>query len=63
MQGKLAQILVYEGQEITQNQPLFVLEAMKMETTIIAPKAGKVSAIILAVGSLVEHDDAVLVVN
>lgn len=61
MPGKLAQILVSPGQAVTANQALFVVEAMKMETTITAPHAGKISQVLLVVGSIVEQDDVVMV--
>ncbi|RYY40848.1 MAG: pyruvate carboxylase [Chitinophagaceae bacterium] len=60
LQGKLSQFLVKEGQEVKQNQPLFVIEAMKMETTITATRAGKVEHLLLAAGRMVKADDLVL---
>jgi pyruvate carboxylase len=61
--GKLANILVREGDTVQENTPLFVIEAMKMETAVKAPFAGKVEKILLAAGSLVEQEDAVVVVG
>jgi len=63
LQGKLSQLLVKEGDVVKQNQPLFVIEAMKMETTITATSAGMVEKIVLQPGSMVRSDDLVLVVN
>jgi pyruvate carboxylase len=63
LQGKLSQILVKNGDEIKRNQPLFVIEAMKMETTVAANNSGKVSDIILTAGSMVKTDDLVLVME
>ncbi len=40
LQGKLSQLLVKEGDRVHRNQPLFVIEAMKMETTIAANEDG-----------------------
>jgi pyruvate carboxylase len=60
LQGKLSAIMVKPGQEVEQNTPLFVIEAMKMETTITAPAAGKVKQIHLHVGELVEQGDLVV---
>ncbi len=60
LQGKLAEVLVKKGQKVKENTPLFVIEAMKMETTISAPKAGVVKHITLEGGSMVEQDDLVL---
>lgn len=63
LQGKLSQLLIKEGESVKRNQPLFVIEAMKMETTIAAADEGKVHQIILQPGSMVKTDDLVLVLN
>jgi pyruvate carboxylase len=63
LQGKLSQVLVKEGDPVKKNQPLFVIEAMKMETTIAANTVGKVKEIILKPGSMVKTDDLVLVME
>ena len=39
LQGKLSQLLVNAGDTVKSNQPLFVIEAMKMETTVTSPVA------------------------
>ncbi len=43
MAGKIIQIFGQNGQTVKQGQPLLVLEAMKMEHTITAPKSGIIS--------------------
>lgn len=60
LQGKLTSILVEEGQSVEKNQPLFVIEAMKMESTITAPKAGVVKRLPLKTGVMVEQDDLII---
>jgi pyruvate carboxylase len=60
LQGKLVSVLVKEGETISKNQPLFVIEAMKMESTITAPAAGKVGKVYLQEGVMVEQDDCVV---
>jgi pyruvate carboxylase len=60
LQGSLSKILVEEGQEIEENAPLFIIEAMKMESTITATTAGKVKFIHLKEKTLVEQDDLVV---
>lgn len=60
LQGKLASILVKEGESVEANAPLFIIEAMKMETTITAPEAGIVKKIHLPAGELVEQGDLVV---
>ena len=51
------------GQAAPKNTPLFVIEAMKMETTITAPQDLVVQDIVLAEGSRVQADDLVLTLN
>ncbi|MBD2699855.1 pyruvate carboxylase [Spirosoma sp. BT702] len=57
LQGRLTRILVKEGETVKKNQPLFVIEAMKMESIVAAPKAGTVAKIVLKEGTVVEQDD------
>ncbi|WBU89954.1 pyruvate carboxylase [Cellulophaga omnivescoria] len=63
LQGLLSNVLVKKGQEIKKNQPLFVIEAMKMETTVTATAEGIVDKIQLTGGALVNSDDLVLVLK
>jgi len=60
LQGKLAQVIAQSGQEVEEGTPLFVIEAMKMETTISAPRNGKVKTVHLDAGAMVEQDDLVV---
>jgi len=60
LQGMLSKVLVQPGQAAPKNTPLFVIEAMKMETTITAPKDVVVESIALNEGSRVQADDLVL---
>jgi pyruvate carboxylase len=63
LQGRIAEVFVKAGDSIKPNQPLFVIEAMKMESTITASKACKIQEIVLGKGQMVEQDDLVLVVG
>ena len=56
----LSKILVEEGQTVQTDDPLFVIEAMKMESTITAPVVGVVKKLHLPVKSLVEQDDLIV---
>ena len=60
LQGLLSRVLVENGQQVPKNAPLFIIEAMKMETTITAPDDTTVQAVNLAEGTLVNADDLVL---
>ncbi|MGB0526072.1 MAG: biotin/lipoyl-containing protein, partial [Flammeovirgaceae bacterium] len=63
LQGRLSKVLVKKGDTVEENQPLFVIEAMKMETTISAPSAGSIEHVLLEAGTLVEQDDLVVVLG
>ncbi len=52
--GLVVRINTHAGQQIQENDPLLVLEAMKMETNITSPVAGKVKAINANVGDAVQ---------
>jgi pyruvate carboxylase len=60
LQGLLSKVLVKTGEKVKKNQPLFVIEAMKMETTITAIRNAEVASITLPSGTLVNSDDLVL---
>jgi len=60
LQGMLSKVLVQPGQQVTKNTPLFVIEAMKMETTITAPQDLTIDTVSLAEGTRVQADDLVL---
>jgi pyruvate carboxylase len=61
LQGLLSKIFVKKGQPVKKNEPLFVIEAMKMETTITASDSAEVKDIALKEGTRVGADDLVLV--
>ncbi|WP_417888959.1 pyruvate carboxylase [Xanthomarina gelatinilytica] len=60
LQGLLSTILVKKGDKVTKNQPLFIIEAMKMETTITANEAATVKQLVLNPGVMVNSEDLVI---
>jgi pyruvate carboxylase len=58
--GKLVGLKVKKGDTITIDQPLFVLEAMKMESSVMSPIDGKVKKVHLTEGTMVEQNDMVV---
>lgn len=54
MPGKVIRIMVKEGDSVQKDQPLVVMEAMKMENEIRSPQAGKVSQVKVTEGKAVE---------
>jgi len=61
LQGLLSKVLVKKGEKVKKNQPLFIIEAMKMETTVTATEDATIKRIALEESTLVEADDLVLV--
>ena len=57
MPGRVVEILVEEGQEVTAGQGVVVLEAMKMQNEIRAEHDGKVTRIHVQPGQAVEGGD------
>ncbi len=49
-------VFVEVGQKVSKGQPLCLIEVMKLFTTIEAPVAGTVEAIVADDGALVEFD-------
>ena len=63
MPGNILRILVNVGDTVTENQPLMILEAMKMENEIVAAKAGVVAGIYVKEGQVVNPGDALITIN
>jgi len=53
MPGTLVKILVTPGQEVSASEPLVILEAMKMEHVVVAPRAAVVEAVLFREGDMV----------
>jgi 3-methylcrotonyl-CoA carboxylase alpha subunit len=63
MPGRVVKITVQAGERVAQNQPLVVLEAMKMEHVVEAPHAGVVSELCVQVGEQVVSGAHLLVLG
>jgi 3-methylcrotonyl-CoA carboxylase alpha subunit len=55
MPGKVLQVMVSEGQAVARGEPLIILEAMKMEHTIVAPANGKVTRVCFSPGDMIDE--------
>ncbi|MBO5149417.1 MAG: pyruvate carboxylase, partial [Anaerotignum sp.] len=55
--GTVSKILVKEGDEVKKNQPLLTVEAMKMETSIVANQDGVIDKIYAKEGEKVNQGD------
>lgn len=61
--GMIVKIMVSVGSRIVKDQPLLILEAMKMESEVKSPCPGTVQAIHVSVGETVQAGDALLVIG
>ena len=55
--GNIFKVLVQAGDQVVEGQMLLVVEAMKMETEVSAPRAGQISAVQVTVGDAVSVGD------
>lgn len=63
MPGNILKINVTVGQKVSEGDALLILEAMKMENEIAAPKAGTVAQIIVSKGAVVETGAPLVVLS
>jgi 3-methylcrotonyl-CoA carboxylase alpha subunit len=61
MPGKIIAVLTEAGAEVVKGTPLMILEAMKMEHTIVASAGGTVTQVNFKVGAQVSDGDELLV--
>ena len=60
MPGRVLRILVGEGDRVEKNQPVLIIEAMKMENEMKAPAEGVVACILVEEGQTVDAQTALL---
>lgn len=58
--GIVSKLLVKEGDAVTEHMPLMTIEAMKMETTVVAPAKGTVDKLYVAEGDSVKQEDLLI---
>lgn len=63
MPGRVIVLQVGEGAEVAEGDPLLTLEAMKMETIVRAPVSGTVRELCTDVGSAVQAEDLLVVIE
>jgi biotin carboxyl carrier protein len=60
MVGVVVRVNAQEGQEVKVDDALLVLEAMKMETTITSPVAGKIKRVRISAGESVQANQVLI---
>ena len=63
MPGNVFKIQVSVGQSVAEGETLIILEAMKMENDIVAPRAGTVKQILVSQGTAVNTGDVMIVLS
>ena len=63
MPGKIIRVLVEPGQQVEEGEPVCVLEAMKMENELNAPRDGTVRSVHVRPGDDVEKDQVLIEVE
>jgi acetyl-CoA/propionyl-CoA carboxylase, biotin carboxylase, biotin carboxyl carrier protein len=63
MQGTIVKVLVEEGQEVAADEPVCILEAMKMESEVRSQKAGTVSEVSVKAGQTVSSGETLISVE
>jgi acetyl/propionyl-CoA carboxylase alpha subunit len=63
MPGKLIRLDVAVGETVAERQSVGIMESMKMESTLVAPKSGRVSEIRFKPGDVLEMNDVVMVIG
>ncbi|QVI35792.1 pyruvate carboxylase [Lacticaseibacillus chiayiensis] len=57
MAGKIVSVAIKQGQQVSKGDALFVIEAMKMETTVHAPFTGTVTHLYVEAGALIKSQE------
>ena len=60
MPGRVVKVLVTEGAKVAAEDPVIVIEAMKMENRVTAPIEGTVKAVYVNEGDLVNCDETLI---
>jgi biotin carboxyl carrier protein len=63
MPGRVIRVLVEPGQQVAADEGLIIVEAMKMQNEMKAPRAGRVAAVKTAAGATVSAGDVLLVIE
>jgi len=58
--GNIFKVHVSPGDSVERGQPLLIVEAMKMETTVVAPESGTVVGVFVAEGDVVAVGDPLI---
>ena len=63
MVGKVVRFLVEVGDEVEEDEPILMIEALKMETPVVTPVDGKVKEFRVKEGQEVESDTVLAIIE
>jgi biotin carboxyl carrier protein len=63
MPGKILRIEVAPGDEVVDRQTVVTMESMKMETSLAAPRSGRVTAVKCQVGQAVDMGELLVIIE
>ena len=61
--ASVLEVVVHEGDQISEGDTLVLLESMKMEIPVLAEVAGTVSKVSVAVGDVIQAGDLIAVIS
>ena len=61
--GSIWQIVTAAGDEVAKDDPILIMESMKMEIPVTAPRAGRVKAFLVEAGQVVAEDDVLALIE
>ena len=63
MVGKVIKVLLKQGDEVEEDEPVLVLEALKMEMPVVSPVDGTIEKICVAAGQEVDADTVLALID
>jgi acetyl-CoA carboxylase biotin carboxyl carrier protein len=63
MVGKIVNVLCKAGDQVSEDDQIATLEAMKMEMPIVAPVDGKIKEILVSAGQEVDADTVLAIIE
>ena len=61
--GTVWKVLVKQGDTVAEDQELVILESMKMEIPVVAPRAGRVEEVRIKEGEVVAENQVLVVLS
>lgn len=63
LQGKVVGLLVQQGAQVEEDEPIIQIEALKMKMPVVAPCSGVLTEILVQPGQEVESDTVLAIVE